>query len=143
MAVGLSVPCDRFAAFAEHVQQKITQVPLLEEEGEPAVRVTEEDRKIDQIIELEGLRPYPRELITRIALPAPVLQSVQCYDRVNRYHFESICGGFDGVQFTSARTEPMETIECLIGTPSVNRFRDRINAQIVVEAFRETGDGTT
>jgi len=143
MAVGLSVPCDRFAAFAEHVQQKITQVPLLEEAGEPAVRVTEEDLKVDQIMELEGLRPYPRELITRIALPAPVLQSVQCYDRVNRYHFESICGGFDGVQFTSARTEPHETIECLIGTPSVNRFRDRINAQIVIEAFRETGDGTT
>ncbi|MBR3203492.1 MAG: DHH family phosphoesterase [Solobacterium sp.] len=140
MAVGLTVPCDRFEAFVAHVETKMKTLPAIEEAGDPAVLISEADLRQDQIMELEGLRPYPREMVTLVAIRSPRIQSCQAYDRVTRYHFDSTCGGFDGVQFTSARSEPKESIDCLIGTPSLNRFRDRISAQVVIEAFSESGE---
>ncbi len=134
MAVGVSVPEEKFEDFILHVNEKMDQVPFDSRESrEPAVLIQETDLTADMVMELESLRPFPKEMITKTAILNPQLLSVQSYDRVTRYHFR----GFDGVLFSgSAPAE--DAISCLIGSPGINRFRDRITVQIVIDAFGET-----
>ena len=134
MAVGISVPEEKFADFITHVNEKMEQVPVDPEAlSDPAVLIKEDDLIADMVMELESLRPFPKEMITKTAIRSPHLLSVQSYDRVTRYHFD----GFDGVLF-SGNAPVCDSIGCLIGTPGINRFRDRISVQFVIDAFEET-----
>ena len=134
MAVGISVPEEKFADFITHVNEKMEQIPTDPEAlSDPAVLIKKEDLIADMVMELESLRPFPKELITKTAILSPQLLSVQSYDRVTRYHFD----GFDGVLF-SGNAPVYDSIGCLIGTPGINRYRDRISVQFVIDAFEET-----
>ena len=134
-AVGLSVREDRFSAFCDHVQARMKETALPSEVKDPAFLIDDSHLNIEEIMEFESLRPYPRELVTHAAIRKPLLQKVNAYDRVIRYHFTNETGGYDGIQFTSSRTEPEREIRWLIGTPGINRFRSHIGAEIRIEAF--------
>lgn len=135
-AVGLSVAEEHIEGFIAHVEEKMKKLEtVFEEPGEPAVLVQPEDLTIRSVEALESLKPYPKELITRIALEHPVLLRKDSYPRVTKYRFESPWGGYEGVQFGAGNASGKEAIPWLIGVPSLNRFRNNVSVQVMIDAF--------
>ena len=135
-AVGIAVKETSFEAFCAHVQDKMRETPVIEQEpAEPAFLIHPDHLSLEEVMAFEALRPYPHELITTAAVKDPVLQRIAPYDRVTRYFFANSCGGYEGVQFTSSGSEPARSLPWVIGTPYVSRFRDRLRIELRIEAF--------
>jgi hypothetical protein len=97
------------------------------------VRIEADDLTTDAIMELESMRPYPRELITRCILMHPDILSVKTYPRITRARIRNSRSGFDAVLFPGKGAVWKDAPEYLCGLPSLNRYRDRITAQIMIE----------
>ncbi len=140
-AVGIAVREERFEEFCMHVQRHMEEIPFAAEEPcLQAFAVHPDHLSIEEIMEFESLRPFPSELVTLAAVKDPLMMSCRAFDRVIRYHFANLTEGFDGVKFTSSKSEPKRDIRWLIGTPGINRFRDRITAQIEIEELIGPGE---
>ncbi len=135
-AVGLSLPASRLEQFRASVAEKLSEVSLKPEtEKKKAVRIPARDLCVSQIMELEGLRPFPKELITCCAVEEPEVVSIQNYSRVTRVRMQSPSGFYDGICFSWQGIEWTKRPHWIFGQPEINRFRDRISVQLAVEAI--------
>lgn len=138
MAVGITVAEQDFERFSETISRKMKQTGFeYREKEEHAIRVHPDDITLDSVIDLQVLDPYPREL----ARPVFALEHAECFksfssQKVVRYHFENRDLGFDGVLFARKNIPQCEKPEIVIGTPSVNRWRNIVSVQFEIEDMR-------
>ena len=135
LAVGLSMKESSLDALRQYISERIPKNSFGERENQRrAVRVNAEDLTLNQIMEFEGLRPFPTELITCCAVEDPEVISVNTYTRVTRARMRSMAGSYEGVYFSWQGIEWKNSPRYLFGMPEINRFRDRISVQLALES---------
>ena len=132
-ALGIAVRERDAEKFRASVRALLKIHPLPPEPLTDAVRIEADDLTTDAIMELESIRPYPRELITRCILMHPDILSVKTYPRITRARIRNARSGYDAVLFAGKGTAWKDDPDYLCGVPSLNRYRDRISAQIMIE----------
>ena len=133
-ALGISLKEADVELFRASVRALVKQHPLPETPlGMEAVKIEADDLSPDQIMELESMRPYPEELITRCILLDPEIVSVNTWPRITRAKVRNSRSGCDAVLFPQKGVSWIDQPRYLLGTPEINRWRDRISAQIMIE----------
>lgn len=138
MAAGLSIRREDYPVFCRQVQEKMHEAGFVYQEPEiPAILCDADDMNLEEIMGLSVFSPYPKDIVQPVfAIRDPVQLDVMKRTKVCRYHFANRTGGYDGVLFSFSGIQPLEEPHLVIGKPSLNKFRDRINCQMVIEELR-------
>lgn len=138
MAAGLTIRRSDFQAFAGTVREKMAQTGYVYREPElPAILCDADDMNLEEIMGLSLFSPYPKDIVQPVfAVSEPVQLDLLRRTRVSRYRFANRTGGYDGVIFSSAGLTAVDQPHLVIGKPSLNKFRDRISCQMVIEELR-------
>ncbi len=138
MAVGISVAEADFERFAEKISEKMKRSGFeYHEKTLTALRVHPDDLTLDNVIDLQILEPYPKEIIR----PLFAVENAECFksfasDKVVKYHFENRDLGFDGVLYKRKGIIPLDMPNLVIGTASVNRWRNVVSVQLEIEDMK-------
>lgn len=133
MAAGLTIKKEDYPAFCKMVQAKMAKMQI-KEIRQPSVLVSAEEFNLESLTELERLDPLPKELQNiRISISKLNCTGLKKWEKVQKYHFDNTKEGFDGVVFTKNNIETKENPKIITGEGSINRFRNTMNPQLLVE----------
>ena len=135
MAIGLSLKLEDFDAFCSEVRNAFEQeefTPVTPEK--PAVRIDAEEVHLQNLYDLARLDPLPKQL-QDIAFAVDADQAYITYrsDKVIRFHVPNAYGGFEAVLYTRKNIPVPAHPKQLIGTLSINRYKGRVEPQMVIE----------
>ncbi len=135
MAVGLSMNEEDFERFTAKVHEKAKEQSIsYAEEKDYAVSVTDKDISLDAIMELESLKPYPKELVTsKVALSYVDFEKEFESPKVVKYRIPGGTSGLEIVGFGSQKDIALEFGDTVIGELSINRFRSRVTPQLTID----------
>lgn len=131
-AVGISVHQDDFEEFCHEITRKMEEMSFVFEESvQQAVRISEYQCTMNNILDLEQASPYPKELFQpNFALCNCHAEKVQETAKVTRYRLEN---GMEAILYKRKGLPSPDHPERLIGRLSVNRWRNRITLQMEIE----------
>ena len=138
MAAGITIAKDSYASFVQEVERKMVSMEFTcEIPEEKAVVIDATDLTLENCMELESLYPLPKELENiRFCVKNLPSSSIQKWSKVTKYHFNSSCGGFEGLVFASEKVPCLENPVSVTGKISINRYRNMINPQIQIEEMQ-------
>ena len=137
MAVGLSIEEKDYEAFRTSVREKLKTYAYEEaEEEHTAIVISRQDVTFANINNLNVLSPYPKDF----AEPYFCVNDIDVFDKKEtakmiRYHIGNRAGGFDAVYYKRKGLDVPAEFAGLIGTLNINRWRERVTPQLVIEDF--------
>lgn len=139
MAVGISVKEEQFELFCEHVKQKSETITIPQtEDHEKAIRIKARDITFENLVDLEKLSPYPRNMIEPyFALQDAEILNIRDTPKTVRYSIASDALPIDAVVYKRKAIPCIEKPSGLIGKLQINRFQGRISLQLIVEEMKE------
>ena len=133
-AVGLSVACQDFEAFVEHVRREAEKAEVTAEEDlETAIPLSPEDVTIDAVMELEGLQPLSKEVSTLFVLECHDLYPVYETPKVAKYEISCRSGKLEAVLYKRKKIAVTPSSRTLFGHLGINRWRSRVSCQFEIE----------
>ena len=134
MAAGISIKKEDLPAFREEIKEKMAAMDFVYQEPEvPVIACSTSDLTTDEIMGLQILEPYPKELLQPLFSIRDFHDiEVKRYRSVTRYTFQTGYGECYAVKFGGGADLPDVPKE-IIGRLDLNRFRDRITPQVVIE----------
>ena len=138
MAAGITIAKDSYTTFVQEVERKMVSMEFTcEIPEEKSVVIDASELTLENCMELESLSPLPKELENiRFCVKNLPSFSIQKWPKVTKYHFNSSCGGFDGLVFASEKIPCLENPVSVTGKISINRYRNMINPQIQIEEMQ-------
>lgn len=137
MAVGISIEEKKYTLFIQHVTKKVetVQIPCIEHVTK-AIHIQQKDVTFDELVALERLSPYPKDMIE----PLFALENVNIIDtkktaKTIRYTIENGTTPITAILYQAKNLQIPDTIRGFIGKLQINRFRGKINLQMIVEDF--------
>ncbi len=134
-AVGLSVKEQDFPAFREHVRTAFEESGYTYTEPEKtAVRIRTADLSLDELMDLDRLSPYPKEMVE----PNFVLENCNAgisrqTAKMTKYTIPGERYDIDAVLYGSRNVKPCVKADTMIGRVGINRFRGNVTIQMILE----------
>lgn len=137
MAVGLSLNEADYPIFKERVITKMSATGYVYEPPvQNAVLMKAEEMSLDEIAAMDILEPLPKELMEPVfAIEQPLIIKKFESPKVIKYTCQAARGSFDAVLYTRLNLEPAEQPDIMIGTLSVNRWRNNVTPQMEIKSL--------
>lgn len=135
MAVGLSVKAEDFDSFRTHAMTKMKNSSFAyEEQPEKAIVIRPEEITLDNIMDLQTLSPYPKEMISPVfVIQNPIVLSKKNTAKTIRYQISAGTSILDATVLKQKHLPDTDQPEWICGTLSINRFRGHLSLQMMVE----------
>lgn len=135
MAVGISVFKKDYPLFSKHIEDKMKRENFVFQDAEEkAIAIDADDMTFDNIMDLQCLSPYPKELIKPyFAVYKGIIQNRKETARTIKYDVHGKDSQFEALLYKRKGLSEKKYPECFIGTPGINRFRGRITLQLIIE----------
>lgn len=134
-AVGLSMKEEDYPDFEAQVREKMQSTGFVyEEPQETAIRVTGSLLTFQNVTDLSILSPYPKDLVSPyFAIENPQVLNVFRSPKVTKYHIAVNGSEMDALMFPYQNLTPADHPSRMIGALSINRFRNTISVQMMLE----------
>lgn len=135
MAVGIAVSKKDYPLFQQHIEEKMKQENFVfQDEEEKAVAINAADMTFDNIMDLQCLSPYPKELIKPyFAVYGGTIKNRRETAKTIKYEIDGHNSQYEALLYKRKGLRELKHPDCFIGTAGINRFRGRITLQLIVE----------
>lgn len=135
MAVGIAVSKKDYPLFQQHIEEKMKQENFVfQDEEEKAVAINAADMTFDNIMDLQCLSPYPKELIKPyFAVYGGTIKNRRETAKTIKYEIDGHNSQYEALLYKRKGLKELKNPDCFIGTAGINRFRGRITLQLIVE----------
>lgn len=133
-AVGISIKADQLESFRAHVSEKMKDVTIMEEETDnTAIAIMSDDITMDEIMDLQRAEPLPKDIRSVFAITDAQILTVKETDKVIKYTVANANGPLEAVLYKRRGIIPGEDPSVIIGTLSLNRWRNNVTMSIEIE----------
>ncbi len=134
-AVGIAIQETDFETFRQHIYDAFSRQDfVLEEPVRKAIRITPDEITFDDIIDLQQLSPYPKDMFEPLfVLENPTILETKKTPKTRKYVLQLPNGTLDAVLYQSNGITPPEMPTIFVGKLSINRFRGTIRLQMILE----------
>lgn len=135
MAVGISVNKKDYPLFQQHIEEKMKQENFVFQDAEEkAVATRADDMTFDNIMDLQRLSPYPKELIKPyFAVYGGTIDNRRETAKTIKYEIHGDNSQYEALLYKRKGLAELQHPSCFIGTAGINRFRGQITLQLIVE----------
>lgn len=133
-AVGVSLASQKLEDFKAHVRQAMKNVQLKEvSEEKNAIAIRSDEITMDEIMDLMRFEPLPRDFNAVFAITDAEVLTVKETDKVIKYTIANANGPLEGVLYKRKGIIPPEEPSVIIGTLSLNRWRNSVTMSVEIE----------